>query len=536
MIERVDFLVIGSGIAGLSFALKASKYGRVAVLSKLGADETATKYAQGGIATVFSDEDDFDLHVRDTLVAGAGLCREDVVRHVVESGPARVRELIDWGVEFTRSSGLADEEFDLHLEGGHSRKRILHAKDITGAVIEQALLARVAEHPDIAFHEHHMAIDLITRKRLGLAGDGDRCFGAYVLDIKSGEIRAVVSRATLLASGGSGKVYLITTNPDIASGDGVAMAARAGADIANMEFFQFHPTCLFHPHAGNFLISEAVRGAGAVLVDANGVEFMHKYDERRSLAPRDIVARAIDNEIKVSGRECVYLDFTRVGADEIRSGFPNIHERCARFGIDITRDLIPVAPAAHYQCGGVCTDLNGETTIPGLYAVGEVANTGLHGANRLASNSLLEAVVFSHNAAVHAAAGCAEAPAADRIPDWDPGRAIDSDESIVVTQNWEEIRRFMHNYVGIVRTNRRLRRAKSRIDFLKREIHQYYWHFCVTKDILELRNIAVVADLIIMSAASRAESRGLHYNTDHPHTDDRRPPQDTIIRNYPSLA
>lgn len=536
MIEHCDFLVIGSGIAGLSFALKVADAGRVAVVTKLSAEEGSTKYAQGGIASVFSEDDDFELHVRDTMIAGAGLCREDVVRMVVEAGPARVRELIDWGVEFTRTSDLTDLEYDLHLEGGHSRKRILHAKDITGDVIERALLARVASDSRITLYDHTMAVDLITRRKLGKRAGEDRCCGAYVLDTRTGRIRALVARATLLATGGSGKVYLLTSNPDVATGDGLAIAARAGADIANMEFFQFHPTCLYHPHAGNFLISEAVRGAGAELVDREGREFMSRYDERGSLAPRDIVARAIDHEIKVSGRECVYLDLGRIPRTDIKSHFPNIYERCLRFGIDITRDPIPVAPAAHYQCGGVVTDMRGASSIPGLFAVGEVACTGLHGANRLASNSLLEAVVYAHNAADVARSMAERRPDDGEIPLWDPGRATDSDESVVVTHNWEEIRRFMQNYVGIVRTERRLRRARSRIEFIKKEIQQYYWDFKVTKDILELRNIAVVADLIILCAMRRNESRGLHYNMDFPNLDETQPPRDTIIRGYPGLA
>jgi L-aspartate oxidase len=532
MDQGCDFLVIGSGIAGLTFALKAAEAGSVFIVTKLGPDETNTKYAQGGIASVFSDVDNFGLHMNDTLVAGAGLCHEDVVRMVVEAGPGRVRELIDWGVEFTKKDTGSDVSYDLHLEGGHSRKRVLHAADITGAAIERTLLRRAAEHKNIRIFDHHMAIDLITRRKLNPAVEYDRCLGAYVLDIRGGEIRAMTAATTLLATGGAGKVYLLTSNPDVASGDGLAMAARAGAAIANMEFVQFHPTCLFHPLAGNFLISEAVRGAGAVLVDFSGGEFMQKYDARGSLAPRDIVARAIDNEIKVSGRECVFLDFTRVPADQIRKGFPNIYQRCHAFGIDITKDFIPVAPAAHYMCGGVLTGKDGQSTIPSLYAIGEVACTGLHGANRLASNSLLEAVVFSHEAALSAVRHRTDEYARVTIPPWNAGTAIDSDESVVVTNNWDEIRRCMQNYVGIVRTDRRLARARNRIDILKNEIKEYYWNFVVTKDLLELRNIAVVADLIVTSAMMRRESRGLHYNLDCPKNDDSRPPADTVIYNY----
>ncbi|MCB9475646.1 MAG: L-aspartate oxidase [Deltaproteobacteria bacterium] len=534
MSEQSDFLVIGTGIAGLVYALKVARFGTVNVLCKREPEEGNTRYAQGGIASVATSEDNFATHIQDTLIAGAGLCREDVVRQVVEAGPERVRELIDWGVRFTHGhNGATHEmEYDLHLEGGHSTKRIYHAEDRTGVEIERALLERVRQEPNIRVFEYHMAIDLITTAKLRQFSGANRCVGVYALDEKAGKVRAFVARTTLLATGGSGKAYLLTTNPDVASGDGVAMAARAGVPVANMEFIQFHPTCLYHPMAKNFLISEAVRGAGAKLVDENGRRFMDKYDERGELAPRDVVARAIDHEIKTRGVECVYLDFSGQNAAEITEGFPGIYERCYELGIDITTDLIPVAPAAHYQCGGVVVDSKGRTSVAGLYAVGEVSCTGLHGANRLASNSLLEAAVFAHEASADAARADLPLPSPKDVPEWDAGSATDSDETVVVSHNWDEIRRCMQNYVGIVRTDRRLLRAKARIDFLQREIWEYYWNFVVTRDLLELRNIAVVADLVVTSAMRRRESRGLHYNLDCPETFDAVPAKDTCISDY----
>jgi L-aspartate oxidase len=531
MTQKCDFLVIGSGIAGLSYALKAAACGPVIIVTKCGPEETNTKYAQGGIAAVYSDQDDFDLHVRDTLEAGAGLCHEDVVRMVVESGPARIRELIDWGVEFTRDA-QEREGYDLHLEGGHSRKRILHAADLTGAAIEKALLERVREHPNIKILDHHMAVDLIMKRKIDGDIENDRCLGAYVLNTKSGEIPAYVAKTTLLATGGMGKVYLVTSNPDIASGDGIAIAFRAGAAVANMEFMQFHPTCLFHPLARNFLITEALRGAGAVLVDKNGREFMQRYDKRGSLAPRDIVARAIDSEIKKSGSECLYLDITHKPASEVKTEFPNIYQRCLRLDIDITKALIPVAPGAHYQCGGILVDKDGKTTIPSLYAIGEVSCTGMHGANRLASNSLLEAAVYAHRAAGSSTSEDAKIIDPNLVKTWDPGHATDSDEMVVVTHNWDEIRRLMQNYVGIVRTDRRLERAKTRIDNLEREIRQYFWDFTVTQDLLELRNLAESADLVIRCAMARRESRGLHYSLDCPEAGKTDHSKDTIVTKH----
>ena len=515
---RTDFIVIGSGIAGLSFALKAARLGRVALVTKRARAESNTAWAQGGIACVTSTEDSVELHVRDTLDAGAGLCDERVVRQIVTDGPPRIRELIDLGVHFDeREDGT--HELDLTREGGHSKRRILHSRDITGREIERALLAAVAAEPNIEVFENHIAVDLITLGKLGYVST-DRCLGAYVLDEASGEVLTLRSDRVILATGGCGKVYLYTTNPSIATGDGVAMAWRAGARVANMEFIQFHPTCLYHPEARSFLISEAVRGEGGRLLDAQGREFMDRYDPRRELAPRDIVARAIDAEMKRTGARCVFLDITHKDAAYIRDRFPNIHENCLGYGIDITREPIPVVPAAHYQCGGVETDGNGASSLSGLYAIGEVACTGLHGANRLASNSLLEACVLAHRCVESIAPS--PAPAGDEwlrdlnVPDWTSGDAVDVDELVVIYHNWDEIRRLMWDYVGIVRTTKRLQRAATRLRSLEHEIRDFYWNFKVTTDLLELRNLCTVAGLIVDSALLRQESRGLHYTLDFP--------------------
>ncbi|MBI2963342.1 MAG: L-aspartate oxidase [Deltaproteobacteria bacterium] len=523
-----DTLVIGGGIAGLFFALKAAAQGTVTLLTKDRLPESNTAYAQGGIASVWSAQDSFAAHVEDTLEAGAGLCHRDVVELVVREGPDRIRDLIALGTHFSTRADQEDREYDLAREGGHSHRRILHASDATGREIVRALITAVRGEPRIRVLENHIAIDLM----LGADGGGGTptCWGAYVLDLATRGIDSVVARATVLATGGAGKVYLYTSNPDIATGDGIAIACRAGATIGNMEFFQFHPTCLYHPQAKSFLLTEALRGEGAVLRLPDGSPFMKRYDPRAELAPRDVVARAIDQEMKVHGYEHVYLDISHRDPAFVRRRFPTIHRRCLELGLDMTRAPLPVVPAAHYCCGGVVTDELARTSIPRLYACGEVAMTGLHGANRLASNSLLEAVIFAaraHRDVRDLLRDDSRRPPA--LPDWNPGDAVDSDESVVVTQNWDEIRRLMWNYVGIVRTNRRLERARKRIRMLQQEIHEYYWNFLVTSDLVELRNIALVAELIIESAISRHESRGLHYNRDTPERDDRRWRHDTLI-------
>jgi L-aspartate oxidase len=528
--KQFDFLILGSGIAGLSFALKVAPHGRVAIITKKNRAESNTNYAQGGIAAVTSKEDSFELHVRDTLEAGAGLCKEAVVRTIVQEAPARIAELIELGMHFSereipQSHGA--RELDLGKEGGHSRRRILHAKDVTGREIERALLAAIAERPNIEIFENHLAIDLITNQKLGRASD-QRCLGVYVLDKAAGQVETFAAPFTLLATGGCGKVYLYTTNPDIATGDGVAMAYRAGAAVANMEFIQFHPTCLYHPKAKSFLISEAVRGEGGVLKTVAGVEFMDAAHPLRSLAPRDVVARAIDSEMKKSGADYVLLDITHKPAPFIIERFPNIYQTCLRYGIDITKEPIPVVPAAHFQCGGVLTNVDGETGITGLAAVGEVACTGLHGANRLASNSLLEALVVAHRAANRVIEARPQA-IESRLPPWHSGSANNPDELVVVSHNWDEIRRAMWDYVGIFRTNKRLQRAQKRIANLQEEIQEYYWDFKVTSDLLELRNIATVAELIVTSAMQRPESRGLNYNLDYPQPDPAWAQRDTVL-------
>ena len=526
--REFDFVVVGSGIAGLCFALKAARHGSVAVLTKRAAAESNTAWAQGGVACVMAPEDSFDQHIADTLDAGAGLCREDVVRAIVTEGPERMRELIDWGVQFDTNGGPGP---DLGREGGHTQRRILHKGDTTGREISQRLLERARETLSITMFENHFAVDLVTTGKLGYATE-DRCLGLYVLDARSGEVVTFRSDRVILATGGCGRVYQFTTNPPVATGDGVAMAWRAGATISNMEFVQFHPTCLYHPKLKNFLITEAMRGEGGALIGADGQPFMHKYDPRESLAPRDIVARAIDREIKRTGSPCVYLDMTAKPREFLQERFPNIWQTCLDAGIDISRSPIPVVPAAHYQCGGVRTDLNGATSLRGLYAVGEVACTGLHGANRLASNSLLEGAVVAHRAAADI---LRRSPLGQphlnhtNIPDWRPGNVTDVDELVVIYHNWDEIRRLMWDYVSIVRTTKRLQRAATRLRNLQREVQEFYWNFKITPELLELRNLVQVAALIVDSAQSRRESRGLHYTLDFP-APDMHSAQDTVLR------
>ncbi|MFH0130350.1 L-aspartate oxidase [Variovorax sp. VaC1] len=503
-----DVLIVGSGLAGLSAALHLAPTHRVAVLTKRALNDGSSAWAQGGIAAVLAAGDSFDAHVEDTLVAGAGLCDPEATRFVVEHAPEAIGWLRELGVPFSEEGG------DLHLtrEGGHSQRRIVHVTDATGAAVQQVLIERVRRTPNITLFEHHTLVDLVTGTKLGLHDPA--CLGLYALDDATDEVQAFRAPHTILATGGAGKVYLYTTNPDTATGDGIAAAWRAGCRVSNMEFIQFHPTCLYHPHAKSFLISEAVRGEGGLLKLPDGTRFMPKHDERAELAPRDVVARAIDFEMKKHGLDCVYLDISHQPAAFLKEHFPNILARCAELGIDITREPIPVVPAAHYTCGGVLSDLAGRTDVPGLYAIGETACTGLHGANRLASNSLVECMVFARAAAT----AIAEAPAHRTVtlPAWDDSRVTDADESVVISHNWDELRRFMWDYVGIVRTNKRLERASHRIALLQAEIQEFYANFHVTRDLLELRNLVQVAELIVRSAQARHESRGLHFSRDYP--------------------
>ena len=510
----VDHLIIGSGLAGLNAALTLSRTGRVLVVTKREIRDGATRQAQGGIAGVMSADDSFAAHLGDTVAAGGGLCHTDVVQAVVAAGPLAVESLMAHGVSFDR---LDRGGFDLTREGGHSARRILHAQDITGREIMRALQERVLASENIRVLTNHIAVDLITSQKVGWAGE-NRCLGAYVLETGEGIVHTVRAKTTLLASGGAGKVYLYTSNPDTATGDGVAMAYRAGCRVANMEFMQFHPTCLFHPGAKSFLISEALRGEGGVLRRLDGAAFMRDVHPMADLAPRDVVARAIDGEMKRWGDDCVHLDMTHHDPAFISTRFPNIHRACMSFGIDMTREPIPVVPAAHYMCGGVVTDLQARTDLPGLWAAGETACTGLHGANRLASNSLLEAAVFSGYAAAGMRDAAQEVAEAGDCPQWDAGNASDPDEMVVVSHNWEELRRAMWSYVGIKRSDKRLARAAARIRLLQEEIHQYYWDFKLTHDLVELRNLALVAELVVASAQRRRETRGLHCNSDTPDT------------------
>lgn len=508
---QFDTLIIGSGLAGLTLALKLADQHKVGLITKKALLDGASSWAQGGIAAVLSTEDTAEAHTQDTLLAGAGLCDHAAARHVIEHGKAAIDWLLEQGVPFTKDSN-SDLGYHLTREGGHDRRRIIHAADATGQAVQQTLSSKVLAHPNITILEGYMSVDLITGKKLGLKDN--RCYGAYALDTKTDEVITLSAQHTILATGGSGKVYLYTTNPDTSTGDGVAMAWRAGCRIANMEFVQFHPTCLYHPHAKSFLISEAVRGEGGILKLPDGTRFMPKHDKRAELAPRDIVARAIDYEMKKDGLDCVYLDISHQPIEFLQSHFPNIFARCLALGINISQEPIPVVPAAHYTCGGVMADLHARTDIPNLYAVGETAYSGLHGANRLASNSLLECLVFADAAAQDILAQTHETPIP--LPEWDDSQVIDADEHVVIAHNWAELRHFMWDYVGIVRTNKRLQRALNRVQLLQSEIDEYYAHFHISADFIELRNLVTNAELIVQSALSRHESRGLHFSLDYP--------------------
>ncbi len=526
MFIETDILVIGGGVGGLTFAIKSANFAKITVIMKKGEFDSNTAHAQGGIAAVLSPEDSYEAHIKDTLKAGDALCKRKIVELVVKKGPDRIKELMEWGVPFDRHNG----ELELGREGGHSMRRVAHATDFTGREVQKVLVEKAKTTPNIDIHENRMAIDLITTKKMKLKGK-NKILGAYVLNKDTGEVDVYSAKAVVLATGGSGKVYLYTSNPDVATGDGIAMAYRAGADICNMEFTQFHPTCLYHPQAKNFLISEAVRGEGAVLLNLRGERFMENAHPLKELAPRDIVARAIDHEMKKWGDDYVYLDISFKNPDFIKKRFPNIYSTLLQYGIDMTKEPIPVVPAAHYQCGGVKVNLKGETSIQNLFAVGEVSCTGLHGANRLASNSLLEALVFADIIAQELRSRVHKLTRRTfGIIPWETGFAVDSDEMVVVSHNWDEIRRLMWNYVGIVRSTKRLERARRRIDLLQEEIREYYWNFLPTSDLLELRNIATVAELIIKSALMRQESRGTHYTIDYPYRDNVNWKHDTILR------
>jgi L-aspartate oxidase len=534
-----DALVVGSGISALAYALEVSSRGfEVLITTKRTAEEANTRYAQGGIAAVLSPEDSFEAHIEDTMRAGAGLCRREVVEMVVREGPQAIERLIEFGVRFERSLEDGETPYDLTREGGHTHRRVFHAGDVTGTEVMRGMLEALRARPNVRIMEHTCAVDLLTERKLEAVHGGvgrrrrsqNRCLGAYVLEEKTGEVHTVVAKATLLATGGASKVYLYTSNPDIATGDGIAMAWRAGASVANMEFIQFHPTCLFHPDAKSFLISEALRGEGGILRRANGTRFMERYHPDGELAPRDVVARAIDSELKRTGDDCVFLDMSHLDGAFLERRFPTIHATCLGYGIDMRKAPIPVVPAAHYVCGGVRCDMDGHTDLENLFVAGEVSCTGLHGANRLASNSLLEGAVYGYRAAgATVAAIRAHRPTEMEMVDWRKGRAVPSDELVVITQCWDEIRRFMWNYVGIVRTDRRLLRARRRIDNLKDEIREFYWNATVTRDLVELRNIQTVAELIVESALRRKESRGLHFTLDFPELSSGHP-QDTILR------
>ena len=528
--QQHDVLIIGSGAAGLSLALKLADNANVAVLSKESLSEGATLYAQGGVSAVLDEKDSIESHVQDTLMTGSGLCDPEIVRFVVERAHKSIDWLLKLGVNFTRAYTNSDSNspYHLHQEGGHSHRRIIHAADATGKAIETTLESSVREHPNIDLFEHHIAVDLITTNKSSI--HEKHCLGAYVLDIEDNSVTVFSAKNIVLASGGAGKAYLYTSNPDSCTGDGIAMAWRAGCRIANMEFIQFHPTCLYHPMAKSFLISEALRGEGAKLILKNGEPFMQRYDKREELAPRDVVARAIDCEMKRLGHDCVYLDISHKSSKFIEKHFPTINKRCLALGIEMSRQPIPIVPAAHYTCGGVMINEDGQTDIGGLYAIGETSCSGLHGANRMASNSLMECLVFAHTASEAILKSLADITMPESLPKWDESRVTNSDEEVVVSHNWDEIRRFMWDYVGIVRTTKRLQRARHRIKLLKSEISDYYGHFRISKDLVELRNLSVVAELIIESALQRKESRGLHFTSDHPIAKTSETGVNTIIR------
>ncbi len=535
---KTDFLVVGSGIAGLSLAINLASKGSVLVVTKKNRSDTATRLAQGGIASVLGPDDDFVFHEYDTILAGDGLCHEGVVRAIVRDGPERIKELERMGVRFARRP---DGSFDLGKEGGHSRRRVAHSGDFTGLEIQKALVDKASSNPNIDILEDFVVVDLLTTCKIRSSPQEDarcpcsqdRCLGAYVLDASTGKIHAILADITFLATGGAGKVYLYTSNPDVSTGDGIAISYRAGVRIANLEFVQFHPTILYHSKAKNFLISEALRGEGAKLIDWQGRPFMEKYDPvRLELAGRDVVARAIDAELKKTGKECVYLDISHRPADFIKNRFPNIYKTCLKFGIDITKEPIPVVPAAHYMCGGVVTDVWGQTDLPGLFALGETACTGFHGANRLASNSLLEGLVMGYRAAKRALELHEELKVhpSVQVPPWDTGGAVDMEEAVLISHNWDVIRRLMWNYVGIVRSSKRLRLAAQRLKPILEEINQHYWDYIITRDFLELRNLAMTAGLIIEAASMRRESRGGHFILDHPEKDDWNWRRDTLLQ------
>jgi len=525
---QYDALVIGSGAAGLSLALRLADSCRIALISKGPLREGATLYAQGGISVVLDKEDSIQSHIEDTLAAGAGLCDPEIVQYTVNRARDCIQWLIDRGIPFTRTVDVSgNDAYHLTREGGHSHRRVLHAADATGRALETTLERLARQHANIDIFEHHLAIDVLTGTKLGWPIS--RCLGAYLLDRRDHHVKVISARHTILATGGAGKVYLYTTNPDIATGDGMAIAWRAGCRLANMEFIQFHPTCLYHPKAKSFLITEAIRGEGGRLLLPDGSPFMQQFDPRGELAPRDIVARAIDHEMKRLGSDCVYLDISHQPPEFTRSHFPTVYARCREFGFDITKGSIPVVPAAHYLCGGIVTDRHGRTDIEGLYAIGETAFTGLHGANRMASNSLLECLVFAEAAARDIATSKAPETLPASLPSWDESQVTDSDEEVVVAHNWDELRRFMWDYVGIVRTDKRLQRALRRCALLRQEIDEYYGNFRITNDLIELRNLALVAELIIRSALQRKESRGLHYTLDYPEIDTVHPAENTVL-------